>query len=32
MIPQVQLNQGDTEDRASGQVGIVVSPWISPNS
>jgi len=32
MIPKTQLNEGSTEDIASGQVSLVISPWVPPNS
>jgi flagellar basal body-associated protein FliL len=32
MIPKTQLNEGKTEDKAQGQVGITISPWVAPNS
>jgi hypothetical protein len=31
MIPKTQLNEGSTEDTASGQVSLVISPWVPPN-
>ena len=32
MIPKTQLNEGSTEDTASGQVSLVISPWVPLNS
>jgi len=32
MIPEPQLNEGNTEDIAGGKVGITISPWIPPNT
>ena len=30
MIPKTQLNEGSTEDIASGQVSLVINPWVPP--
>ena len=32
MIPSPQVNEGSTEDKAQGQVSIVINPWVPPVS
>lgn len=32
MIPKTQLNEGNKEAKAQGQVSLIISPWVAPNS
>lgn len=32
MIPEIQPNNGGTEDEAGGKVSLVISPWVPLNS